>query len=214
LPQIGFLNKDSGEYDYFLLDEIPQRSLIEEGKYELNNQEGFRIFACEIDEAKKILEGKGFSFKFGGYIEPPPGLPDTVLCEIEATIDDIISRSMAKIGFNYFTYWQGFDFVMHADFNPIRNYIRRGERVMYPLVRPSNDPILGDEPCVGRRRLGHIITVNYAKDGKSIVAQVSLCNWIKYSICVAKGFSGERRDIKKGHFFNVANQEILDLETD
>ncbi len=75
-------------------------------------------------------------------------------------------------------------------------------------------PILGDEPIVGKRRLGHMITTNWAKDGFSIIAQVSLFNWMTYNICLSRQFSGAYKDIKKGHFFDFNSQSILELGTE
>ena len=72
---------------------------------------------------------------------------------------------------------------------------------------------IGDEPVEGMRRLGHIVTVNWAAERISIISQVSLFNWASYRVSLARNFSGERRNIRRGHFFNVNNREILDLET-
>jgi len=101
--------------------------------------------------------------------------------------------------------------LLNRSFDSTRKYIRYGTNVDYPMVRVNNFSILGDEPIEGKRRLGHIITINWAADKKSIVAQVSFFNGKKYIISLARNFSGELRDIRRGHFFNVANQEIHDL---
>jgi hypothetical protein len=74
--------------------------------------------------------------------------------------------------------------------------------------------VLGDEPIEGKRRTGHLLTIGWAGDGVSIIAQVSLMNWMKYVVCLARNFSGEHRDITKGHFFNFPYKSIVPLTTD
>ena len=123
-------------------------------------------------------------------------------------------RAVAKIGFNYLAYWQGADFVLHKDFDVIRKFILSGDKTDFPLVRIEQNSVLRDEPIEGKRRTGHIVTIGWANDGVSIIAQVSLMNWVKYVICLARSFSGEQRDIKKGHFFNFPYKSIIPLTTD
>ncbi len=135
-------------------------------------------------------------------------------CKVKGSIDDRIMRGVAKIAFNYLAFWQEGEFVLHKDFDIIRKFILNGEKPDYPLVRIIDKPILGDEPVVGKRRLGHMITTNWAADGVSIISQVSLFNWMTYNICLAREFSGERRDIKKGNFFDFNSNNILELSTE
>jgi hypothetical protein len=73
----------------------------------------------------------------------------------------------------------------------------------------SGDSVLADE--TDKRRLGHAVTLNWPSDGVSIVAQLSLLAWFKYSVCLAREYDGERREISRGHFFNIADGEILKL---
>jgi len=126
----------------------------------------------------------------------------------------VIMRAVAKIAFNYIAYFEGHEFVLHHDFNRIRDYILNGQEPDYPLVRIEQKAILGDEPENGLRRTGHILTTDWAKDRVSIAAQVSLMNWLKYSVSLARNFTGEYRPIKRGHFFNYPTGGILMLTTE
>ncbi len=211
VPQVGFKKRDSDEYEYYLLDNIPDKKYLEENNFDLKHVQGIRAFGCEIEELKKTLLEKDISFAFGGD-EIPSGKEKDLLCEMEGTIDRKLSRAVAKIGFNYLAYWQNSNFMRQKDFDIARRYIRYGEDTPYPLVRVIEKPILADED-ENRRRLCHLITVNWADDKVSIVSQVSLFNWITYSIILSGGYSGEHKDIKKGHLFNTNNQEILELGT-
>jgi hypothetical protein len=212
LPQIGFLKNDLIGYEYFLLDQIPHKSYLDENGFDMKNPRAIKAFGIEVDSVRQILSEKGINFKYQGEAVPPENPEEDWLCEVEALIDSTIFRTVAKIALNYLAYWEGKNFVEHHSFDPSRIFIRHGLKADYPLVKVDDSPILGDEPVVGKRRLGHIITVNWAADGVSIVSQVSLFNWANYRVSLARDFSGEWRDLRRGHFFNVNNGEILDLE--
>ena len=135
----------------------------------------------------------------------------TLLSEVQGIIVDTLCRGTAKIAFNYLARWEGGEFVRQASFDPIRNFIRHGLQAPYSLVKINQRPILTDEGA--KRRVGHLVTIAWAADGVSIVAQVSLLNLFTYSICLARNYDGERRKITRGHFFNVADGAILELGT-
>lgn len=213
LPQLGFLRKDMSEYEFFLLENIPNKTPSIDDKYNLNDPRGIVILGCLQEAADKILKEKGFVFKMKGVQDPPDTERSDWLCEVEGKIDQQIMRAIAKIGFNYLSFWEGRDFVLNNSFDPIRKYIRFGEKFDYPLTRIIDKAILADEIDSEKRRLGHIITVNWVSDHISIMAQVSLFNWVTYGISLAKNFSGERRSITRGHFFNVPNGEIFEMGT-
>ena len=63
------------------------------------------------------------------------------------------------------------------------------------------------------RRLGHLITVDWAQDGISVLAQVSLFNWMTYQVLLAPDFTGPPPELTRGHLFHVSNGEILRLGT-
>ena len=212
VPQIGFLKNMQTEYEYFLLDQIPEKKFLEDNGFDLNNPHAIRIFGTDADTAGKILAQKGINFVIGGEVGSSGHKNGDWLCKIDALIDSTIFRAVVKTAFNYLAYWEGRDFLLHHSFDSTRNFIRYSTKIDYQNVRVNNNPILGDEPIEGKRRLGHIITANWAADKISIVSQISIFNEKTYTISLARNFSGERRNIRRGHFFNVNNQEILELE--
>jgi len=212
VPQVGFKKHGLDEYEYYLLNEIPDKKNLEENNFDLTHVHAIRAFGIEENELEKKLSEKDIIFNLKGEEYLSPNKTGSALCEIEGTIDRKIFRAIAKIGFNYLTYWQGADFVHQEAFDSIRRYVRYGETASYPLVRVLEKPILADEDDE-RRRLGHLITVNWTADKSSIVAQISLFNWITYTVSVSREYFGEHRNIKKGHFFNTVSKEIVELET-
>ena len=211
IPQVGFRKTGSSTYEYYLLDDLPAKQYFDHNSYELNQPGSIRIIPSTCRKSfERSLSEKGFTFKPYKDVDPEHSDSDW-LCKVEGTIDDTIFRTVAKIGFNYLSYWQGPEFMLEADFDATRRYIRYGVNSQYPFIKIRQEPILGDEPVEGKRRSGHLITVDWAADKQSVVAQISLFNWLTYSICLARGFSGERRVIRKGHFFDPYNQQIFEL---
>src|SRR4030042_4645956 len=213
-PQVGFLNKATNELDYYLLDKIPDISELRQKGYDIDNPKGMFVPLKHVEAVKKSLNEKGIPFKMTEELDYPLQKGQQWKCKVEASIDDRIMRGVAKIAFNYLAFWQGSEFVLHKDFDIIRKFILNGEKPDYPLVRIIDKPILGDEPIIGKRRLGHLITTNWAKDETSIIAQVSLFNWMTYNICLAREFSGIHKDIKGGNFFDFNSHNILELSTE
>ncbi|TFG93761.1 MAG: hypothetical protein E4H15_00465 [Syntrophobacterales bacterium] len=212
VPQIGFLKNEPVEYEYYLLDQIPDKTYLDKNGFDMKQPRAIIAFGIDFDTARQILSGKGIKLEYQGEGGPSENPKEDWLCKVDGSIDSTIFRTVAKIAFNYFAYWEGRDFLLHQSFDPLRSFIRYGKQTDYPLVKVDDNPILGDEPIEGRRRLGHIVTVDWAVDKVSIVSQVSLFNWASYSVSLAGNFSGERRNIRRGHFFNVNSGEILDLE--
>ncbi|RKY42881.1 MAG: hypothetical protein DRP85_01590 [Candidatus Makaraimicrobium thalassicum] len=213
-PQVGFLNKATNGFDYYLIDNIPDLSELRQKGYDIDNPKGMFVPLKHVKAIKKALNEKGIPFKMTEGLDCSLQNGQQLKCKVKGSIDDKIMRGVAKIAFNYLAFWQGSEFVLHKDFDIIRKFILKDEKTDYPLVRIIDKPILGDEPIVGKRRLGHIVTTNLAKDGISIMSGVSLFNWMTYNICLAREFSGVHKDIKKGHFFDFNSHTILELTTE
>jgi len=210
IPQVGFRQRDLGELKYFLLDQIPDKKQLEELGLISQGPKSIRAVGLGVEEVSKRLAEKGTSFQYEGDLEYMRE-SQFVLTVEQASIDHTIFRATAKIAFNYLAYWEGGEFVQQLSFDRIRNFVRYGVQAPCPLVKVSQHPILGDEGI--RRRVGHLVTIAWAADGVSIVAQVSLLNLFTYSVCLARNYEGESRKIVRGHFFNTYNSEILALGT-
>jgi len=190
------------------LEELPNIDSFEKGKYDF---EQYLILGLKKQDQNNILLEKGFNLKKGN-IKKFLKNDDDVLCNVENRINSIVLRTLAKICFNYFAYWvKDRDFILHHDFNTIRKFIRTGEIAEYPLVEISDKAILADEKNSKIRRHGHIITLNWASDKVSIVSQISLFNIYTYKISLAKNFTGKRKNLRRGHFFNITDNTILSL---
>jgi hypothetical protein len=209
LPQVGFLNKESSDYTYFLLDDIPDKAELQ--KQGLNTDSNVLAFGTTFEVIEQALANKRIFPEFQKEISLPDKKTEKLLVEFEVILDSIIRRAIAKISFNYLAYWQGAEFVLQDVFNPIRLYIRNGVPRDTPFVIMSDESILKDEPSQEFRRLIHVVTVNWAQSGFSIVSRVSLNNYFSYTVQLATNFPGQRPNLRKGHRFNLGDHKIYEL---
>lgn len=208
-PQIGFLKK-SGEYEWYLLDDRPTQGQLYDDTYDVHNPEFCLLVGSDREHEEKILKEYGMN-KTHSFTTPDNFNNGGTLCEVRRVLDEELFRAIAKIGFNYLTYWKGADFVLHNDFDTIRRYIRWGEIPEIPVRGIVNERFLPDERDQKKRRFGHIIAVHWEQQEKSLVVHVSLLNFIHYIIRLAVDHSGKYQGIKKGHFFNLKQRNILEL---
>ncbi len=211
IPQVGFKKIDGADYVYFPLDEIPDKQYLEK-HFSLNAPKSITVLGCTSEDAQKPLSEKNITLSSNpdGEFSPSEEYSDWG-CVVTAKIDQIIFRSIAKIAFNYLSYWAGRDCVVDNSFNPIRRYIRFGEEISFPFVIIIEKAIMVDEPMEGKRILGHIITLNWSDNKLSIASNVSLLNFNNYAVILAKDYKGKSFNLPKGNFFNIADNEILEI---
>lgn len=63
VPQIGFLKNESTEYEYYLLDQIPSKSYLDENGFDLKTPRAIRSFGIDVDTARQVLSGKGIKLE-------------------------------------------------------------------------------------------------------------------------------------------------------
>jgi hypothetical protein len=208
LPQVGFLIAE-GRYEYYLLDDIPSLEVLKGMGFSGDRPRSIHALAVDPEVLERLLADRGLPFRMTD-VDSPTDRPETILCEFEGTIDHVIRRAVAKIGFNYLAYWQGAAFVNGPEFEVARRYIRFGELPDYPMMAIDEVAILENEPLEGPRVLGHIITTTWTAV-HSVLAQVTLFNWLTYRISLTKEVEAEGPEIRRGHIFDVANRKIHEL---
>lgn len=208
LPQIGFVNRATDEYTYFLLNQIPDKTeLAEQG---LDFSSDIRAFGDEAIICE-VLKGREIPLDFEDEWDIEDNISDQLEVEIEGSVDQKICRAIAKISFNYMTYIHGVEFTLQKEFDPIRFFIRRGNQAKRAYVRVRKDNILFDEDRKSPR-VFHIVTLNWAVAPGTIVSQVSLFNtFLSYTVQLTKNYYGPKRDIRKGHCFNLGDKKIYEL---
>lgn len=202
LPQIGLKRKE-GTWDYFLLDNTDK---INKNLYDLS-ENSLRSFSLDEENVRAEFNKLNIKFELKGHLPPPD--EKNILHEIEVSTNKSTFRLMAKIAFNYFSYFNYKYIILNQTFDPIRNYILDSNSSIIAPIRVSDEPILLEDDS-SHRLLGHILTINKNNVG-DILAQVSLFNYIKYTIMLSESFSHQKLKVGFGHFFNVNNGKILEL---
>lgn len=210
-PQVGILTHE-GRYEWYLLDNLPKNEDLSLDKYQCTNPRFFRILGCETEQAHRIFAEYGIKHQTEESVRVFDDLCEQIMCEVQGELEEIDFRVRAKIGFNYLAYWQDREIVLDKIFNPIRDYIRWGKISDIPVRGVLTKPFFPDEEMLKKKRAGHIIALHWDEKEQSLVARVSLCNFAQYVVRLAKDESGRYRHIKKGHFFNLQQMSILELD--
>lgn len=211
LPQIGFKRNSDLKHIFYKLSDIPEYEYLKSEGYNLEIEDSIIILGINHEEAALVLREKGINnFTYQGERALPREQNDYQFF-IQRKIDEVIKRGVAKVAFNYLAYQEGADFVLDESFNKIRNFIMTGTDPEYQLVIFVHDDILEDELNKEVKRVGHIITVDWGNDSKTIFSQVSLFNMAKYVVLLSENYNAGYRNITKGHFFNVGDKRIYEL---
>ena len=135
----------------------------------------------------------------------------TLSVKVEGRVDASILRCVAKIAFNYLAGIAGRDLLLEPAFCPTRRFIRYEEHPGYPVVVVDEQPtLIGDLPRK-RQTIGHLVTVDWTIDQRSICSQVSLFNHARYRIILVRDYPGVWRPIQSGHHFNIQKRVVEPL---
>ena len=146
LPQLGFPRKGTGDYIYFTLAEIEKG--IELDNLNVDKNAEVKIISNTKTESEKLtsfLEKSGIRFETAREFSPSQPSNGKLNVRVEFVIDNILSRAIAKIGFNYMAKICGAMFAWKDDFNAIRQFIRYDKLPPGELretIEPSNLPLL------------------------------------------------------------------------
>jgi hypothetical protein len=137
---------------------------------------------------------------------------DKLMVMMESTIDNTISRAVAKIAFNYLAYMMKEEFALAACFDEIREYIRFGRiRVSRP-VTVRQGPILLDGNKISHRTGGHLVTFDWGDaHDLTIIGRVSLFNRLIYRVTLCRHYRGLHRELTNAHFYEVRTRTVRSL---
>ncbi len=211
LEQIGIKKRGSEEHDFFTFEKFPSADEIVREAYDLRDPKSIIVLSDRLDEATKLLNSIGIVFAQGHSFSEDRSSTDNVLLEVTNNVNDTVRRAMAKIAFNYLSYWNAAEILLHNVFDPVRSYVLNGTKPQIPLVRFNDTPILADEPRQGYVREGHIVTVDWNDYHDAILSKLSLFNNLTYTVLLAVDLNELPIIVSKGNFWNIANMSVLEL---
>jgi hypothetical protein len=139
VPQVGFPRLDGSGHVYVAESDLadPQKPLPP--GIDARGPNILLVYDSEVTKQRIIQMLASRDVRNPAITEQGLPLKDgqTVIAAVKSTIDSMILRSIAKIGFNYLAWTAGIDFVVKLDFNPIRSYIRYGTDPGYRIASVS-----------------------------------------------------------------------------
>jgi len=211
LPQVAFWDAERTLWVHITSEELGTETLKTMPGLDTSRTRVYAKSVRERDALLARLAEMGIAFSKLADIDPPVTLFDggDISVEITFTINKGIRRCIAKYAFNHLAFVSGSAFVLEPDFDPIRQFIRYGETLPYPLVTERYEPILRDDLKTQRQTDGHLLTLNWSVSGLDLVGQVSLFNSITYSVALARRYSGTLWiPVQSGLHFNIRKKCI------
>ena len=163
------------------------------------------------------LEGIGCPLreaKWNDEFVPPGNGEKPIWVEVRYALDDVVFRTVAKIGFNYFakvTEDRVPDFIYRSEFDEIRRFIRYAEKPRWKPVGISRKRMLLGDNERYRQTDGHLISVSWPEPRQPPIAKVSLFNQVTYVIRLAETVPGIWWELDSGHHFNIRSRQMSKL---
>ena len=207
LPQVAFRKKPDGGWVWFSEEQLSDPALVD--PYRKNVE--IKIIGPSDDALQRLrhkLADLGIDFKQQGVLDQPVTNTGTIEVELLYRIDQAIFRGIAKIAFNYVAYIRGEEFVLRADFDAIRNYIRYCQHPGWLPAIASDMPILADDTKTERQTNGHLLVFDWNRGAEGVIAYISLFNSITYHVLLCRKYSGLWHILRSGHHFDIETRTI------
>ncbi len=166
---------------------------------------------------KDSLEGQGVTLSTWRPMKPPKSGVLTVEQEFEFTSE--MQRAVAKIAFNYLAYCEGAEYALQEAFDPIRKYIRYGEKPsssLPPVISTDGLPFDRINTPGGRvlkdgekRPVIHFVSLGTNAE-RNVVGAVTLFGFMSHRVMLAERFTG-RLPKPRAHLYNVRMREVFEL---
>ena len=213
LPQVGFAQENSEEWEWYTLDELGPEILPRLGP----NSKVKYFFTSPIQETqlRARLHELGFTAPTK-HISKDKILPQPEMAAgITYTFDPIIRRCIAKIAFNYLahTLSENTRLLLRADFDHVRTYIRDGVIPENELVVVIGNPRLTEESRQGSLVDGHMVSVGWSM-GDNILCNLSIFNAMTYQVALCRKYRGLWFALSTMHSFDLGTKEARRLPGD
>jgi hypothetical protein len=164
----------------------------------------------KVEVLMQMVRDRGISLRDRETVDPPAAIRQSEIRTVtEGRIDVRTWRAIAKIAFNYLTYYEGAQYVLSDKFDPIRDFIT-GRRTDLAMVQLLNGPIIPHETADWRGFEGHLVA--YQAEARTLRGKVSLYNSITYEVMLC-GDLGLFYTMKKGHAFDPVQGTVSTIES-
>jgi hypothetical protein len=212
-PQVAFQpkSKSKGAWVHITTYEIEKGALTDTSDLDTRTARIFTLTEAERDAILCMLRENGIGFTRLEDFDAPKGLFDGRDLEVDltVTVNKGIRRCVAKYVFNYLAHECGSAFVLGADFDPVRRFIRYGEVAGHELVVEDVRPKWGHGSAEGKETTGHVVAIQWATNGLDLIGQVQFFGAIRYTVLLARQYGGPIwRPIRCGSHYDVESRTI------
>ncbi|MGH9436307.1 MAG: HNH endonuclease [Candidatus Acidiferrales bacterium] len=214
--QIGLRWKGAARTKWLLESEVSAEAVAEYRKAPAGGVEMLILGPREEDRKRveNAVRNGGITVANKRDVTGQTRMNDEIVTQVSTLLDDSILRGLAKIAFNYVACVHGADFILRSDFDQLRNYIRHGAASRMPFVVQADGGILTDEPRGQKFTDGHLITFEWNRTERGLLARVSLFNHAKYHVLFCTNYSGIwSNELVSGHHFDIETGEISSLSS-
>ena len=194
LPQVGFSKAEDGPYEYFPLERIPERAVLEEKGFARGEPVYLRAWGTTKEDAIALLGGRGYTWST--ETELPDSIPTQGRTKVETVfrISHPEFRAVAKIGLGYLASVCGSDVARLPALHAVRRYIIQDERPSERIVDiPRASETSGN---------GHMVSLAQRADGSVITCVTLFCRFL-YVVRLTDAPLGH--DVPDAtHFFDLA----------
>ena len=213
LEQIGIRRQDGPGFGFFLMSNLPDPANFPKDEYRIGDAESVIIFHPRRDSLVTWMEKIGIDrndtsqFVVKGYRHEGDDIGVTVGTKVE----ELFLRGVAKIAFNYLSYWNASEIMLSTEFDEAREFIRFGKRPPIPLVHVVPGRILADEPVGDLVAVAHVIVTNWNTDKDALFGKVSIFNNQTYGTILARDLNALEVSTRIGHFYNIEDMTVHPL---
>ncbi|HEX9485891.1 MAG TPA: HNH endonuclease [Gemmatimonadales bacterium] len=216
VPGIAVRRKDGEGFLHFT------EAQVRDGSWRQNTdvdwRRGIKVYGggAKGDEIRAVLEAQGVAPSAWRPLKPPESGVVTVEQEFEFTSE--MQRAVAKIGFNYLTHCEDVEYALLEAFDPIRRYIRYGEKPsssLPPVISLEGLPfdkitaakeVLKDGP---KRPVIHFVNIG-TNVYRNIASAITLFGFMTHRVMLAEAFKGPMPE-QRAHLYNVKMKEVFEL---
>jgi len=214
---IAVRRKDSEEFVHFLEAEVRDGSWLRNA--DVDWRRGVKVYGggTKSDELRVVLEGQGVVLPIWRPMKPPKSGVLTV--EQEFAFNSEMQRAVAKIAFNSLAYCEQTEYALQEAFDPIRKYIRYGEKPsssLQPVMSTDGLPFDKINTPGGKvlkdgekRPVIHFVSLGTNTE-RNVVGAVTLFGFMTHRVMLAGAFTGQLPE-PRAHLYNVKMREVFEL---
>ena len=218
VPGIAVRRQDRDEFVHFTEAQVRDGSWFQ--NTDVDWRLGVKVYGggSKADELRAVLERQGVKLAKWRPMKQPKSGVLTVEQEFEFTSE--MQRAVAKIAFNYLTYCEETEYALLEAFDPIRRYIRYGEKPASPLppvisteglpfdkINTWKGKVLKDG---AKRPVIHFVSVGVHPTERNVVGAITLFGFMTHRVMLAEAFTG-RLPEQRAHLYNVKMKEVFVL---